>query len=325
VSLEAVLRHYQVFGLRRHQDQLQGRCPFHQGHRDDSFRAHLARNIFQCFACQAHGNVLDFVAAMEKCSIREAALRLQQWFGGMAPAAAPRTRLHGAAADRQKGELVREKGARNVALSFALTGVDSNAPYLAQRGIAPATASAFGVGLYAGPGLMRGRIVIPICNAGGQLVAYAGRAPDGQPPKYKLPAGFRKGLELFNQQRAAVTGSKTMILVEGYFDCMRVHQAGFPRVVALMGSTLSVAQESTLLRHYDQIVLMLDGDAAGRAGQPGDHHPALRPVLGRSGPGAGWLPTGSVIEFRDPAAFAIADCRNEAAVVKQKLAVSRNL
>jgi len=54
------------------------------------------------------------------------------------------------------------------------------------------------------------------------------RAPDGKPPKYKLPAGFRKAWELFNVQRAAATSSKTAIVVEGYFDCMRVHQASFP-------------------------------------------------------------------------------------------------
>ena len=81
VSLEALLHHYQVPGLRRHRDQLQGYCPIHRGQRDDSFRAHLTKNIFQCFACHARGSVLDFVAAMEQCSIREAALRLQQWFG----------------------------------------------------------------------------------------------------------------------------------------------------------------------------------------------------------------------------------------------------
>ena len=81
VTLEAVLRHYQIPGLRLHRDQLQGCCPIHRGQRNDSFRVHLTKNIFQCFACQAHGNVLDFVVAMEQCSIREAALRLQQWFG----------------------------------------------------------------------------------------------------------------------------------------------------------------------------------------------------------------------------------------------------
>jgi DNA primase len=78
--------------------------------------------------------------------------------------------------------------------------------------------------------------------------------------------GFRKVLELFNLQRAVVAaGDKTVIVVEGYFDCMRVHQAGFPSVVALMGSSLSATQESGLLHHFERIVLLLDGDAAGRA------------------------------------------------------------
>jgi DNA primase len=265
VSLEAVLRHYQVPGLRRQRDQLLGCCPIHDGKRDDSFRAHLTKNGFHCFACQARGNVLDFVAAMEKCSLREAALRLRQWFGVSAPVGAPSAQLYAAAADMQNRELVRKEEARNVPLRFALTGLERNHPYLAQRGIDPATASEFGVGLYAGPGLMNGRSAIPIRNARGQLVAYAGRAPDGRPPKYKLPAGFRKSLELFHLQRAAATSSKFVILGEGYFDCMRVHQAGFPWVVALMGSSLSAAQESGLQRHFDRIVPMLDGDAAGHA------------------------------------------------------------
>jgi len=261
VTLEAVLRHYQIPGLRLHRDQLQGCCPIHRGQRNDSFRVHLTKNIFQCFACQAHGNVLDFVVAMEQCSIREAALRLQQWFG-IRPSG---LRLYPGAAGRQKGKLVRKEEGSNRPLRFALTGVEGNHPYLAQRGIDPATAAEFGVGFYPGPGLMSGRIVIPICNLHGQLVAYAGRALDDRPPKYKLPAGFRKGLELFNLQRAMATGGRIVIVVEGYFDCVRVHQAGFPCVVALMGSSLSAAQESGLRRHFEGIVLMLDGDAAGRA------------------------------------------------------------
>ena len=261
VSLEAVLRHYQIRGLRRHRDQLQGCCPIHRGQRDDSFRAHLAKNIFQCFACQAHGNVLDFVAAMERCSIREAALRLQQWFGVRASG----LRLHPAAGGRPKEQLVRKEEGSNLPLRFALTGLERNHPYLVQPGIDPATATEFGLGVYPGPGLMSGRIAIPIRNLYGQLVVYAGRALDDRPPKYKLPAGFRKALEMFNLHRAVAAGGMTVIVVEGYFDCMRLHQAGFPRVVAMMGSSLSVAQESGLLHHFARIVLMLDGDVAGRA------------------------------------------------------------
>jgi len=315
VSLEAVLRLYQIMGLRRHRDQLQGCCPIHRGRRDDSFRAHLTRNIFQCFACRAHGNVLDFVAAMEQCSIREAALRLQQWFGVRSSGPG----LDPVAGGGQKGELVRKEEARNLPLRFALTGVESNHPYLAQRGIDPATATEFGVGFYAGPGLMSGRIVIPLRNRHGQLVAYAGRALDGRLPKYKVPAGFRKGLELFNLQRAVAAGGQTVIVVEGYFDCIRVHQAGFPCAVALMGSTLSARQESALLQHFEWIVLMLDGDAAGRAASAAI---AAR-LAGRSTVQVIRVPDGrqpdQLSRSSIRALLAEVGCPNEGAMVKQNL------
>jgi DNA primase len=143
--------------------------------------------------------------------------------------------------------------------------VDHAHPYLRQRGIDRATAAEFGMGFYGGPGLMNGRIVIPIRNPSGEIVAYAGRALDGRSPKYKLPAGFRKAWELFNIERATATSSQTVIVVEGYFDCVRVHQAGFSFVVALMGSSLSASQERVLAERFERVVLMLDGDAAGRA------------------------------------------------------------
>ncbi len=142
--------------------------------------------------------------------------------------------------------------------------MDSSHPYLLQRGIDAATAREFGVGFYGGNGLLKGRIVIPIRNQHGELVAYAGRAVDGRTPKYLLPAGCRKGLEVFNLDRAAAAASgETVIVVEGYLDCL--HQAGVPGVVALMGCALSTRQESMLVERFRRVVLMLDGDPAGRA------------------------------------------------------------
>ena len=259
VSLETVLRHYQAPDLRKRRNQLQGPCPIHRGQRDDSFRVSLGKNVFHCFGCQASGTVLDLVAALEKCSIRQAALWLQQWFSiGTSP-------LNPVRGSGWREELVREKEGRNPPLPFALTGIDPCHRYLVERGIDRATAVEFGVGFYGGPGLLSGRIAIPIGNARGQTVAYAGRAPDGRLPKYKLPVGFRKGLELFNLHRAAATGTRTVIVVEGYFDCLRVHRAGLDWVVALMGSSLSAEQEIALLESFDRVVLLLDGDAAGRA------------------------------------------------------------
>jgi DNA primase len=259
VSLEAVLRHYRVPGLRRHRDQLQGRCPIHRGTRQDSFRVSLTKNVFHCFGCQAGGDVLAFVAAMEKCAIRQAALHLQRWFTTEPWLANPVLRI------KRKEELVRKEERCNPPLRFALTGVDHGHGYLAGRGVDRATAAAFGVGFYGRPGLMSGRIVIPIHNARGEIVAYAGRALEGGLPKYKLPVGFRKDYELFNLHRASATGSRAVIVVEGYFDCLRVYQAQMPWVVALMGSSLSAQQEQAMLAGFERVILLLDGDAVGRA------------------------------------------------------------
>jgi DNA primase len=86
---------------------------------------------------------------------------------------------------------------------------------------------------------------------------------DGEPPKYKLPPAFRKAGELFNLHRAAYDQCRRVVVVEGFFDCMNVHQAGFPNVVALMGCSLSSQQADLLSRHFDEALLLLDGDQAG--------------------------------------------------------------
>ena len=88
------------------------------------------------------------------------------------------------------------------------------------------------------PGLMKGRVVIPIHDEGGRLVGYAGRSLDGSQPRYKFPGGFRKSQVLFNFHRAAATSCETVVVVEGFFDCLKVYQAGCENVVALMGTEL---------------------------------------------------------------------------------------
>ncbi len=95
------------------------------------------------------------------------------------------------------------------------------------------------MGLYAGPGLLSGRVVIPLHDERGRLGAYCSRSLDGTQPRYKFPAGFPKSRVLFNLHRAAASGEAGVVVVEGFFDCLKVHQAGFRSVVALMGSALS--------------------------------------------------------------------------------------
>lgn len=257
VPIGVVLQHYQWKCLRRRGDRVQGRCPIHRGRREDAFHADLRRNGFHCFCCRAHGSVLELVAAMERCSIRQAALWLDDWFGVRSSVSA------WGGGDERGEQRIRKKETEPAPLRFSLRPIDSGHAYLKQRGIDMATAAAFGVGYYPGPGLQQGRVVIPIHNERGQLVAYAGRAMDGACPKYKLPTGFPKSKVLFNLHRAVACGSQRVIVVEGYFDCLKVHQAGESCVVALMGCCLSAEQEKLLLQHFQNIVLMLDADAAG--------------------------------------------------------------
>ncbi len=260
VSMRMVLDHYQVQTLKLVHDELRGRCPIHKGEGVDAFHASVEKNCFQCFACKAHGNVLDFVAAMEKCSARDAAVTLAEWFSGSAtdgnregpePAAA--------AAAASGGEATPE----NKRLGFELKGVDPSHEYFRKRGVTQNTTELFGAGFFAGKGSMSGRVVIPIHDSRGELLAYAGRSIDGSEPKYKLPSGFQKSLELYNLHRVLEGRAEQVVIVEGFFDCMKVWQAGFP-VVALMGSSLSEQQEKCLCGSFKMAALFFDGDEAGR-------------------------------------------------------------
>ena len=264
VSLEEVLHSYAVDWLRHSgPHQYRGRCPIHEGEGSEAFHVNQERNVFHCFACGAGGNVLDFVAAMEQCSVREAAVRLQARYGVHSGASHVGARR---VAAKEERKLVTKKREVNPPLSFALS-VNPKHPYLAQRGIEYVTARYFGVGYYAGPGLMAGRLAIPIQDERGRLIAYCGRALAGATPRYSFPAGFQKSCVLFNYHRALKSGSAVdpLIVVEGFFDCMRVHQAGYPRVAALMGCTLAEPQAELLAHSFPQVWLFLDGDAAGRA------------------------------------------------------------
>jgi DNA primase len=255
VPLASLLRRYQVKLRRSGPDQYRGCCPIHGGEGREAFHANLTKNVFHCFSCGAGGTVLDFVAAMDRCSLREAALKL---------ACAMPEPLALTTAPVCPKQLVTKKMKSSSPLGFTLRGVDTAHPYLAARGIETRTAVQFGVGFYRGSGILAGRLVIPIHNERGELVAYCGRAVDRSQPRYRFPSGFGKSEFVFNLHRAAATGQQTAVVVEGFFDCLKVHQAGVPTVVALMGVELYEAQKSALLRHFRSIILMLDGDAAGR-------------------------------------------------------------
>ena len=262
VTMEQVLKHYDLLDqFKQSGDSLSGPCPIHKGTNPTQFRISVSKNIFNCFSeCKQGGNVLDFIAWMERSSIRDAAVRLHEWFALSAEQslAAPPSARH--TATEQSSPVACET---NKPLQFQLSRLDQAHPYLQGRGVTTDTAGYFGIGHHRGKGLMEGRVVIPIHDEHGFLVAYAGRSIDGTEPKYRFPARFRKSIVLFNLHRAVGCGD-SVIVVEGFFDAVNVHQAGLPCVVALMGCSLSLRQEELLHQHFREVVLFLDGDNAGR-------------------------------------------------------------
>ena len=217
VALESVLRHYHVELRRSGKDQYRGCCPIHRGDGQDAFHVNLARNVFHCFSCGAGGTVLDFVAAMEGCSLFDAAQRLR----AMACSSTPLTLTPNGK------ELVTERRKVSSPLNFKLTGIDCTHPYLVERGISEKTAVEFGVGFYAGPGLMHGRLVIPIHNAEGGLIAYCGRSVNQTQPRYRIPPGFAKSEILFNMHRASCGRGQLRRRGGGF---LRLHESASSRL-----------------------------------------------------------------------------------------------
>jgi DNA primase len=119
---------------------------------------------------------------------------------------------------------------------------------------------------------MQGRVVIPIHNEQGELVAYAGRST-GEPPevtgKYNFPPNFHKSRVLFNLHRAREHAREGLIVVEGFFTVFEFWERGRKNVVALMGSSMSAEQERLIVETVGpkgRVLLALDNDEAGRKG-----------------------------------------------------------
>lgn len=271
VSLEDILRHYGLMGkFRRSKDELIGLCPFHE-ETTGSFHASMTKNIFHCFGCQRKGDILDFVALTEGVDARQAAFIIQEWFRVLSGAIS-RSEMPDPENQAVVSGGLDEAGGENPLLAFRLRDLDPNHPYLVARGLEKETIEYFGLG-YCSRGLMRGRVVIPIQNERGELVAYSGRYPGDPPkgqPKYLLPSGFRKSQVVFNLNRASeIAKENGLVVVEGFFDVLRVWQSGFHQVVAIMGSSLSERQRDLLVAAVGadgKISLLLDQDDAGRAG-----------------------------------------------------------
>jgi DNA primase len=252
-------------------------------------------DVYKCFAsdCNSGGTVIQF--AMEMLGRDEAHVRYFFWdhfkdrLGGKPP-----IRRSGATKKEpcEEAKVDASAPAQGVLKAPAsLSESDSgdkplqpmdhllrltDAEYLRQRGVSPVTIARFGVG-YASRGRMSGYIAMPIYVPSQEPdeypVVYLGRFAGEDyiatnKPKYLWGApGFPKGTILVGLREAMDDiGDKPLVVVEGMFDLFRVVDSGYPHVAALVGSDMTDDQAQLLISLKRPIVLMLDGDDAGRAG-----------------------------------------------------------
>ncbi len=297
LSLESVIS--KRVRLVRRGRELTGLCPFHK-EKTPSFTVNEEKGFFHCFGCGAHGDVIGFVMRDEGLSFPEAVERLAGDAGLALPARDPRAEqrererhsLYGvveSAAAWFEAELA---GARGAAARryLAERGVDEETRAQFRLGFAPDSRTALrtklekdGVpapmllqaGLVIAPDdgrtpydRFRGRVIFPICDRRGRVVAFGGRAlGDGQPKYLNSPETplFAKGSLLYGQHLAAPAARKAgrVIAVEGYMDVIALHQAGMAEAVAPLGTALTERQLEALWRLAEEPVLCFDGDEAG--------------------------------------------------------------
>ena len=272
-------------------------CPFHN-EKTPSFTINDEKGFYHCFGCSAHGDAIRWMTDQRGLSFMDAVKELAAEAGMEVPAADPR-------AAKKAEEAASLRDVVQGAADWFTQQLDSSngAPardYLAKRGISDPTRRAFGFGLapdsrsalkealkkfptamLVESGMLiavddkepydrfRGRLMIPIRDARGRVIAFGGRIMgDGEPKYLNSPDTplFDKGRLLYNIDKASPASRQTnrIIVVEGYMDVIALAEAGIADALAPLGTALTEAQLGLIWRMVPVPVLCFDGDAAGQ-------------------------------------------------------------
>lgn len=274
-------------------------CPFHN-EKTPSFTVNDEKGFYHCFGCGAHGDAIRFLTDARGLSFMDAVRELADAAGMTLPAPDLKAR------ERQDRLGLLREAMEAAARWFVeqLGGIEGEEPrsYLDRRGIDEETRRAFGLGYapdshgrigralktFDKPTLIeagllvqpddgerepydrfRGRLMIPIRDARGRMIAFGGRTLGPAEPKYLNSPDtplFDKGRTLYNLDRAGRASREAgrVIVVEGYTDVFALARAGFAEAVAPLGTALTEGQLELLWRLSDAPILCFDGDAAGQ-------------------------------------------------------------
>ena len=252
VSIAAVLQDKGInTAFTKRADQLFGPCPVHGGDNPNAFVINLSKNIWHCFTqCNAGGDVVKLVRRLDSKTYRQTALYL----ASLANIPKASSLVH---------QTHMKKTFRPFTKSLTL---NASTPWLAKKGITSLTAKRFEAGAYDAPGFLNGCIGVRLHDLQGHPIGYAGRRLHPKQVqlygKWKLPPALPKSALLYNFHRVSPYTHKALVTVEGPWAVMRLAQLNIP-AVALLGIHLSPTQRD-LLQTRQRVILMLDGDGAGR-------------------------------------------------------------
>lgn len=287
--------------LRRSGGNFLGLCPFH-GEKTPSFNVNPAREIFHCFGCGAGGNAFSFVMKMEGVSFPEA-VKLLARKAGVEIEERQLTQAEKKAQDeRQQFQNINELAA-GYYRSILKNGQDGDPArqYLLQRAVGDEISEAYRLGFASDRrdglvrhlannsvdlevalklgiirkgdsgwyDLFRNRLIFPIRDSKGLVIAFAGRVLDASLPKYiNSPESpiYHKSSVLFGLDMALPTirAKNSIIIVEGYFDHLALFRAGIRNVVATCGTALTATHAGQIKRHAEQVHMLFDSDNAGK-------------------------------------------------------------
>lgn len=296
-DIESVISPY--VNLRRRGKNLVGLCPFHN-EKTPSFTVYPENGSFYCFGCGVGGDVITFVRRMENLDYMEAVKQLADRAG----MALPEDGYDDTLAKKRTAVLAANRAAAKFFHAQLYTEHGRQAlDYFLDRGLAPETIRHFGLGfapndwralkrhlneqgfddvLLESANLLRrsdkngkvsyydnfrNRVMFPIIDPRGNVIAFGGRVLDDSKPKYINTSDtlvYKKSNGVFALNFAKNGNDGKLIIAEGYMDVIALHQAGFTNAVACLGTALTKEQANLLSRYADTIILSYDADEAGQ-------------------------------------------------------------
>lgn len=281
--------------LKRRGATLVGLCPFHN-EKTPSFTVYLATQSFYCFGCGAGGDAITFVKKIENLDYLDAVKTLAQRAGlqmpqeGFDDSLSKRRRrileMNREAARFYHSVLLSPEGKvgydyyigralsaatiNHFGLGFAPNQWDALLKHMRAKGYQPAELVDAGLARKGQKGYydnFRNRVMTPIIDVRGNVIAFGGRVLDDSKPKY-INTGdtlvYKKTNELFALNFAKDSKEDALILCEGYMDVIAMHQAGFTNAVAGCGTALTTEQVRLISRYAKEVILTYDADEAGQ-------------------------------------------------------------